>query len=158
QAILHFHDPEELGNLRTFLSQNPGPEREAFLAECEAVASGKWADLARKGILGGCSCDSLSHLHWALMMATERQAPWFEEVARSRLARITTPESGRKCVDLDPPHPWSASDEFDLILLALDRSGCALTEKESAYLRYYGYSCEPRHRLAEVLDEKKYPP
>lgn len=45
----------------------------------------------------------------------------------------------------------------DSALMALAELGDPLDEKELAYLRYYGYRCEPRKRLAEILDEKNYP-
>jgi hypothetical protein len=80
---------------------------------------------------------------WALHVARERAVPWRELVLRERMG------------DRSPRVPMG-DEPYDLCLLALAESGAPLSADERAYLKHYGYGCEPRARLAEVLKEKGY--
>ncbi len=134
---------------------------ECVLFRLEAFSSGYWQELAKKTIEGQ-ECAPLDkcwisphHFDWAVRIALERRAPWLERSLRARIAdilkdgwiRIEAPSGG------DDRSNW----EVDQALLALAENGSPLDEKELAYFRYYGYACEPRQRLAEILEEKGYP-
>lgn len=113
--------------------------------------------MAKKAILESYSCDSESHFNWALDLATRNKVPWLEKIARTRMETILEGPMKWDGCHLETPHPDVPSDEYDDLLLTLAELGSPLHEKELAYLQYYGYLCEPRKRLAEILEEKQYP-
>lgn len=108
------------------------------VARAKAFQSGTWERLARTVI----SMDQLfpdEDLSWALRVARDRRVPWLPGFLREslRTARV-------------------GSERYDRLVLTLAECGGFLSIQERAYLRRWGYGCEPRARLAEVLREKGY--
>jgi len=123
---------------------------EGCRVQLASFACGNWAEVAREFIRKGASDD----LPWALEAAKARRAGWLGEALRAAL---------------DADHErWSRHGEggvlkvdtgwgFDEVLLALVEIDGPLREDERIYLRRYGYACDPRERLREILEEKRYP-
>lgn len=171
EALSLWADPEALEVCQDWVSKREeGDSRneEAIrYAQCalfrlEALSAGAWQVLAQRTIEGQ-ECAPFEkcwmgdhHFDWAVRVALERHAPWLEKSLRARIAgileggwfRFEAPPSG-----IEDRSNWIA----DAALLALAEQGSPLDEKESAYLQYYGIACEPRKRLAEILEEKRYP-
>lgn len=108
------------------------------VARAKAFQAGTWERLARTVI----SLDELTldeDFPWALRVAQDRGVSWLPDLLRAALGRR---------------HP--GSERYDRMLLTLAECGGFLNAQERAHLRRYGYGCEPRARLAEVLREKGY--
>ena len=118
------------------------------LQRAEAFRRGGWEEFARRAILSGEGQWAGQHFEWALRVARERGAPWLEAAIRERLA--ADHPQGRA---IQAP---MGDEVFDLGLLTLAEIGAELSAPERAYLRHYGFGCDPRLRLAEVLREKGY--
>ena len=149
EALGFWSDPEACEILEQILSRPSGIIQgyaKESLTRVEALASEDWHPLAKKAILG--EEGRLGSRHsWALRVAKERSAPWLETILRLRLDSA----GASTLLRLIPPHLTVEEDGVDDALLALAEIGGTLTVPEQRYLRHYGYGCEPRQRLAEVL-------
>lgn len=108
------------------------------VARAKAFQAGTWERLARTVI----ALDELpldEDFPWALRVAQDRGIKWLPELLRAALDRCRP-----------------GLERYHRTLLTLAESGGFLDARERAYLRRYGYGCEPRGRLAEVLLEKGY--
>jgi hypothetical protein len=108
------------------------------VARAKAFQAGTWEPLARTVI----TLDESSYdedFPWALRVAQDRKVIWLPGLLRRALDASS-----------------SGSERYDRMLLTLAECGGPLNARERAYLRRYGYGCEPRARLAEVLREKGY--
>jgi len=129
------------------LVQEVQPRLDSFVA-------GQWEARAKKAVLEEPGPRMRGDIAWALQLGRDRRPAWFEATLRKRL-RATTEAGG---ATLYPPRFEVQDDAFDDVLLALARIGGELSSEESAYLKRFGYACEPRARLGEILEEKRYPP
>ena len=128
----------------------PGAIREDIrlaLSWHEAVSSGTWEDRARKAILEDLGEADQGDFPWTLAIRMERCPAWLESIPRKRLdgewkkaQRITW-----------RPFHEVMSGRLDDALLALAEVGAALEDRETGYLRRFGYCCEPRKYLIEML-------
>ena len=134
------------------LSTCPDPEGVDILLDLGTVEA--WESLeriagfgskSRVGFLKQCIMSDegrSGRREWAIRMARRDRAPWLLSVLSQALDRDAS---------TDPP------GSSGLLLQALAESGGWVSSENKARLRRYGYLCEPRERLAEVLDEKAYP-
>ncbi len=152
EALASWPDPEAVAILRLILGKRV-PIIHGYAAESltrlEALDSEKWNQLAREAILAEPGRVG-SRYSWALRIGRERKASWLESTLRIRLNSA----GASTLLRLIPPHVMVDDDGFDDALLTLAEIGGTLTGPERAYLWHYGYGCEPRQRLAEVLAER----
>jgi hypothetical protein len=93
------------------------------------------------------------HFKWALQVSRDRRAPWLKEVLRERMSTAYQ----NHLILLRPLGSEIRDDAFDDALLTLAELGGPLSSAEQVYLKQFGYTCEPRKRLDEILEEKRYP-
>jgi hypothetical protein len=125
--------------------------RQAVRIAIPKPGSDAWVEFAKRAILEEPGPRFGSQITSALQIASDRREPWLEETVRARM---------KKAYDLRAVNfsrPSTEDDAYDDVLLTLARIGGTLTQDEYNYLYYYGYSCDPRQRLIDVLREKNYP-
>ena len=143
-ALSYLDDAEDLIDLKGANA----PEARRAVERAEAFKYGTWAELARRAILDEKGYRDGRHFLWALRTARDHRAPWLEATLRERMSQ------GR--IEGWIPLHGVEDDAYDFVLLTLAEIGGSLNKHEKAYLRNYGYGCEPRARLTEVLKEKGY--
>jgi hypothetical protein len=162
EALSYWDDPEAVTILveaETRWLNLPAPKRgnslitQEVLPRLRAFASGSWEELAKKAIREEAGPLYRGDIAWAFRIAAERRSPWLEEVLRQRMAQAYLAGA----VHFTPQdRPRTDDDATDDVLLTLARIGGTLTDDERRYLVHFGYCCEPRERLGDVLREKNY--
>jgi hypothetical protein len=157
-ALSRWPDPESVAILKepnVRWTRRPAAHAQAkiSLERLEALSTGGWNDLARAAILEEPGPQQGLHFTWALRIGRERRPPWLARTLRERLEIAYRYGSVR----LSLTDPTILDDAFDDVLLTLSDLGGDLSDEEKAYLRHYGYRCDPRQRLAEILAERASP-
>lgn len=98
-------------------------------------------------------------LAWAIEVAKRKSLPNLAQLLRIRLdTGIKGTGLPTSSIEMDPsfPHLTHIEDpSFDDVLVALERMGGTVTEWEKKRLRVFGYACNPRERLEELLGQPR---
>jgi len=131
------------------------------------ILAGAKAEETLAGIVRTQDTSDIASLFWALAVAKDRQSPSLLTAMRERLdigmveARDQWGKPGNAEQTLE--QAYSSKGDFikftgdslhDHVLLALWEAGGQLSNLEKARLRTFGYACDPRRRLEELMAEK----
>jgi len=146
-------------------------EAEQAMRQIEILTSPDWASQLLP-ILSGEKHDRFNWTEWAMRTAKMRGMPNLTDIYRKRLDRgeerirrwertlieegISTPENSYKRQFLEAYVLHEADDtSFDDVLIAYSELGGKLSDLEQRRLRFFGYACDPKQRLEELLASGK---
>jgi len=122
------------------------------LERMELASAKDWEERAKTLILTARNFGG-HEFFWGLALVRRHPPSWLAFVARQRLEK----EKADGAFDVFRPGQSREPSCFaDDLLVVLWELGAPLERPEQKYLAAHGYGCEPRRRLAEVLDLKRY--
>ncbi len=93
---------------------------------------------------------------WALRVAQQRAIPELKNILQKRLDRAIQKEGDLQLIPVESTRgPAIFDTDFDTILIVSAQLGGVLGPWEKAHLEYFGYGCDPRRRLAQILASHK---
>jgi len=133
---------------------------EETLQRISLLSSPNWEEKLTKVLLDT-KGDSATWAEWALAVATQKSMPNLLEVLRKRLdtGHLERERRIRKGLEdnfVTAPSSASLTGDgyFDEVLVVYWSLGGALKDSESRRLHTFGYACNPKERLAELLAEQ----
>ena len=172
EAVSHWLSADTITQMQLIISSNSGehtPEStirlsaQTVLKRMELLASAE-LEPRLESILEGTSSKESDWFPWALKVARAKSALGFNlqtalrrrvDTGLAREHELASQELGSRGVDVDSEFAtnasWMLDRYFDDALVAYAASGGALSELEKKRLRTFGYACDPRQRLQELL-------
>jgi len=169
-------DPATIDLMKGLIAANPAPEApqssirlaaQDTLRKVETLLSPD-ADARIAALIETPSPENDAWTPWALHVAKIRKIPDLAEILRKRLDaayRDARRLEERMAVrggflpsfldeNMVTGYDYVTDNYFDDILVLQSEIGGPLTDLEKARLRHFGYACDPRERLAELLAEE----
>lgn len=166
----YWYDSGTISELRSLVANGGNHHAERVLRRMEILSSANWEDTVGT-MLRDVQSPLDTDIYWALTIAGQRKSAHFLTEMRARLdlgmlearKQWSAPGEGvPRSGSFD--HIYSYKAELDTlmkdrmhdhVLVAYWEAGGQLTAVEKARLRTFGYACDPKQRLTELMTSEK---
>jgi hypothetical protein len=166
--LSNWPDSWTISEMNSMLGTGFEPMAKEVLAKIDLLAQPNWTESVAEILRGGKQLAGFDNpVDWALVVMKRRAPEKLRTILREELDKALdygtkyfgqstwNENCAREFATTADLSKVSGLHDYDDMLVSLSEVGGELREVEKARLRTFGYACEPKQRLAELLAEKE---